>query len=88
MSPPVGAAVAAWPRLPPIWRVTLSRYAKVAWSSASIIRCMSSARPMTPSSATLLWAEMTTSIPGRRVFTSRSPVLGLTSAARAPKMAS
>ena len=39
---------------------------------------MSSARPMTPSSATDLWAAMTSSIPGRRVFTSRSPVVGST----------
>jgi hypothetical protein len=32
-----------------------------------------SARPITPNSATNLWAEMTSSMPGRRAETSRSP---------------
>ena len=72
----MGVALADSPRRPPIWRVTSSRYAIVASDSASMIWCIASARPITPSSATLLWAEMTISMPGRRVVTSRSPVRG------------
>jgi hypothetical protein len=64
------------PRRPPTWRVTRSRCSSVALRSASGMRCMSSARPMTPSSATDLWAAMTNSMPGRLVETSRSPVVG------------
>jgi len=38
--------------------------------------CMSSARPITPNSATDLCAEITSSIPGRRDETTCSPVAG------------
>lgn len=48
---------------------------------------MSSARPMTPSSATDLWTETTTSSPGRVVRTSRRPVWG-SRAPPGPKIAS
>jgi hypothetical protein len=37
---------------------------------------MSSARPITPSSATDFCAEITSSIPGRSVDARRSPVVG------------
>ncbi len=48
----------------------------MASRSASMMACMSSARPMTPSSATDLWAESTSSMPGRVVRTRRVPVVG------------
>ena len=38
---------------------------------ASMIVCMSSAEPMTPSTATDLWAAIDSSRPGRRVLTNR-----------------
>ncbi len=47
---------------------------------------MTAARPITPSSATDLWAETTSSIPGRRVPTRRTPVVG-SAAPPAPKIA-
>ena len=52
-----------------------------------MIRCMCSARPITPSSATLLCAEITSSMPGRRAATSRSPLFGWR-APPGPKIAS
>ncbi len=60
---------------------------RVASRSASMIACMSSARPITPSSATLLCAEITSSMPGRRAATSRSPLPGWR-APPGPKIAS
>ena len=48
----------------------------VASRSASKMACMSSARPITPSSATDLWAAITSSMPGRVAATRRAPVTG------------
>ena len=48
----------------------------VAAVSASRIECISSARSITPSTATDLWADTTSSNPGRCVTTSRSPLRG------------
>src|SRR5437016_269757 len=47
-----------------------------------MMRCMSSARLMTPSSATDFWAEITSSRPGRRVYQplARRRVAGTTDA--------
>ena len=55
---------------------TSSRYPRVASVSASKMACMSSAQPITPRTATDLWADTTSSMPGRRVATSRVPVVG------------
>ncbi len=55
----------------------------MASRSASMIRCMSSARPSTPSSATDLWVETTSSIPGRVVRTMPRTRGGVTGPARA-----
>ena len=49
--------------------------------------CMSSARPMTPSTARDLWAPITSSMPGRRVAASRTPDAGC-DAPPGPKIAS
>ena len=49
--------------------------------------CMSSARPMTPSTTRDLWAPITSSMPGRRIVASRTPDTGCDAPA-GPKIAS
>jgi len=49
--PPVATRVWARPLRPPLSATRRSRYSRVASRSASTISCMSSARPITPSSA-------------------------------------
>ena len=54
--------------------------------SASTMACMSSARPIAPSTATDLCGEMTSSMPGRVVATNGRPDTGST-APPSPKSA-
>ena len=76
VSPPVPVRTCARPLLPPCSLVTWSRYSRVPAVSASKIWWISSARPMTPSSATDLPGLTTSSIPGRVQATRHSPLSG------------